>query len=99
MRPTAFFLAFLLSHSCPALAQSATYDLLLRNARIVDGSGSAAYAGEVAIRGDTIVRVARSISEPSKRIIDVEGQVVAPGFIDVHNHARGGIFQVPTLLT
>lgn len=96
MRSTAFYLAFLLSPSWPALAQPATYDLVLRNARIVDGSGSAAYPGEVAIRGDTIVRVARSISEPSKRIIDVEGQVLAPGFIDVHNHARAGIFQVPT---
>jgi N-acyl-D-amino-acid deacylase len=88
--------AALLLVSSQALAQGAAYDLVLRNARIVDGSGGPAYSGEVAIRGDTIVRVAPAISEPAKRIIDVGGQVLSPGFIDVHNHARNGIFQVPT---
>jgi N-acyl-D-amino-acid deacylase len=94
----AFFVNTLLlslSFFAPALAQVATYDLVLRNARIADGSGRAAYRGDVAIRGDTIVLIAPSISETSRRVIDVGGQVVAPGFIDVHNHARGGIFQVP----
>jgi dihydroorotase/N-acyl-D-amino-acid deacylase len=77
-------------------AQGPQYDLLLRNGRIVDGSGSAWYRGDVAIRGDAIVKIAASISDPAARVIDVEGQVIAPGFIDIHTHARGGIFQVPT---
>jgi dihydroorotase/N-acyl-D-amino-acid deacylase len=72
------------------------YDLILRNARIVDGTGGPWYRGELAIRGDTIVRIAASISEPATRVIDVGGEVVAPGFIDIHSHARRGIFDVPT---
>lgn len=77
-------------------AQNGPYDLVLRNGQIVDGSGSPWYAGDVAIRGDTIVRIAASISEPATRVIDVRGQVIAPGFIDIHSHARRGIFDVPT---
>lgn len=77
-------------------AQNPAYDLILRNGRIVDGSGSPWYRGDVAIRGDTIVRISASITEPAARIIDLEGQVIAPGFIDIHTHARRGIFEVPT---
>src|SRR5256884_7240890 len=77
-------------------AQPRPYDLLPRNGRIVDGSGSPWYRGDVAIRGDTIVRIAPSITEPATRVIDLAGQVIAPGFIDIHTHARRGIFDVPT---
>src|SRR5437660_10998682 len=77
-------------------AQSQPYDLLLRNGRIVDGTGGPWYRADIAIRGDTIVRIAPSISEPATRVIDVGGQVIAPGFIDIHTHARRGIFDVPT---
>lgn len=77
-------------------AQSTQYDLVLRNARILDGSGNPWYRGDIAIRGDSIVRVAAAITDSAARVIDVEGQVIAPGFIDIHTHARGGIFEVPT---
>src|SRR6266852_3982906 len=83
-----------LPHS--AHAQAPTYDLVLRNARIIDGSGTPAYRGDIAIRGDTIARIAPSITDPAVRVIDVGSQVVAPGFIDVHNHGRVGIFRLPT---
>lgn len=78
------------------IGQGAPYDLILRNGRIVDGTGSPWYRADVAVRGDTIVRIAPSISDPATRIIDVGGQVIAPGFIDIHTHARRGIFDVPT---
>jgi len=77
-------------------AQSAPYDLVLRGGRIVDGTGSPWYRGDIALRGDTIARVAPSISDPARRVIDVAGQVIAPGFIDIHTHARRAIFEVPT---
>ena len=75
---------------------SAGYDLLIRGARIVDGTGSPWYRADVAIKGDTIVRIAPSIPETAARTIDVSNLVVAPGFIDIHTHARRGIFEVPT---
>src|SRR5215475_4277392 len=77
------------------VVQSPTYDLILRNGRVVDGSGSPWYKGDVAVRGDTIVKIAPSITESASRVIDVAGQVIAPGFIDIHSHAREGIFDVP----
>jgi N-acyl-D-amino-acid deacylase len=77
-------------------AQAPAYDLLLRNGRIIDGSGNPWYRADLAIRGDTIVRIAPSISEPASRVVDVGGQVIAPGFIDIHSHARANIFTVPT---
>src|SRR5687768_8304613 len=87
---------FLTVLAVPATGQTPAYDLVLRNGRIVDGSGSPWYKADVAIRGNTIVRIAPSIMEPATRVIDVRGQVIAPGFIDIHSHARRGIFEVPT---
>ncbi len=72
------------------------YDLLLRNGRVVDGSGSVWYRADVAIRGDTIVDIAPGLAGSAARVIDVAGQVIAPGFIDIHTHARRGLFEVPT---
>jgi dihydroorotase/N-acyl-D-amino-acid deacylase len=76
-------------------AQTPAYDLVIRNGRIVDGTGSPWYRGDIGIRGDTIARIARRIDTPAARVVDVAGQVVAPGFIDPHTHARRGIFDVP----
>jgi len=77
-------------------AQPAPYDLVLRNGRVIDGTGLPWYHSDVALRGDTIVRIAPVIDGPATREIDVAGQVIAPGFIDIHTHARRGINQVPT---
>lgn len=77
-------------------AQTERYDLVLRNGRVVDGSGSPWYRADVAIKGDTIVRIAPKIDGPARRTIDLNGQVIAPGFIDIHTHSRRGIFEVPT---
>ena len=78
------------------LAQAARYDLLLRGGRVVDGTGSPWYRADLALSGDTIARIAPSIADPAQRVIELNGLVVAPGFIDIHTHARRGIFEVPT---
>jgi N-acyl-D-amino-acid deacylase len=83
----------------PALVGAQTvpsYDLILRGGRIVDGTASPWYRADIAITRDTIVRIAPSIAAPATRVIDVNGLVIAPGFIDIHTHARRGIFEVPT---
>ena len=72
------------------------YDLVLRNARIADGTGSPWYRADLAVRGDTIVSIAPSIRGPAARVIDVADLVVAPGFIDIHTHSSRNIFAVPT---
>ena len=72
------------------------YDLILRNGRVLDGAGTPWFRADVAVRGDTIARIARSIDEPAGRVIDVANAIVAPGFIDTHTHARRGINATPT---
>jgi N-acyl-D-amino-acid deacylase len=78
------------------LQPTQAYDLIIRNGRIVDGTGAPWYRADVAIRGDTIVGIAPSIAGAAARVVDAGGLIVAPGFIDIHTHARRGIFDVPT---
>jgi N-acyl-D-amino-acid deacylase len=72
------------------------YTLVIRGARVVDGTGNPWYRADIAVRGDTIAAIAPSIDEPATRIVDAAGLVISPGFIDIHTHARRGIFEVPT---
>jgi len=65
---------------------SATYDILIRHAEIVDGTGAARFDGDIAIEGDRIVRVGDLSQSRGREEIDAKGLVVAPGFIDAHTH-------------
>jgi N-acyl-D-amino-acid deacylase len=61
------------------------YDLLIKNGKVVDGTGAAAYEADVAISGGKIVAIDR-LKSASKQTIDASGLIVAPGFIDPHTH-------------
>jgi len=62
------------------------YDLIIRNANIVDGTGAEAHHGDIAINGETIAEVGPNLTGPARREIDAEGRLVTPGFVDVHTH-------------
>lgn len=69
-------------------------DLLLKNGRIVDGTGNPWFAGDVGIKNNQIVAVGH-LHEEAAKIIDVGRQVIAPGFIDGHCHSDLMIFDHP----
>lgn len=78
-----------------AISAQITYDLVIRNARILDGAGNAWFVGDVAVRGDTIAAVGRVSQLSAKWTLDAKGLTLAPGFIDTHSHGIQGIQQIP----
>jgi N-acyl-D-amino-acid deacylase len=79
-----------------ASAEPDRYDILIRNGRIVDGTGNPWYVGDVGIRKGRIAAVGRLPGATARRVIDAGGRVVAPGFIDVHAHVEGNVHEHPT---
>ncbi|MGB1879175.1 MAG: N-acyl-D-amino-acid deacylase family protein [Gammaproteobacteria bacterium] len=73
------------------------HDLIIRNARIVDGSGAPTFAGEVAVNGTRITAVASQIDGPARRELDAEGHLLTPGFVDIHTHYDGQVCWDPLL--
>ena len=62
-------------------------EIVIRNGRIVDGTGNAWFYGDVLVRGNKIAAIGKVDANPNAEMIDATGLVVAPGFIDVHTHA------------
>jgi N-acyl-D-amino-acid deacylase len=70
------------------------YDLVITNARVVDGAGNPWFRADVAVKGGRIARVGRVAASEGKKAIDARGQVLAPGFIDVHTHVEN-VYDLP----
>jgi len=85
-------LVFILS----GCTQNKGLDILIRNGKILDGTGNSWFYGDVGIKNGKIAAVGHLDNRTALKIIDATGLVVAPGFIDVHAHIESGIFERPT---
>jgi N-acyl-D-amino-acid deacylase len=72
-----------------------TYDILITNGRIIDGTGNSWFYGDVGIKDGRIAGVGK-LTGTATRIIDAKRMIVSPGFIDVHTHIEGNDLKVPT---
>ena len=87
--------SFLMGQSYPrARTNAPVYDLVITNARVVDGSGNPWFRADVAVRDGRIARIGRIAPDTAKKTIDAHGQILAPGFIDVHTHVES-IYSLP----
>jgi dihydroorotase/N-acyl-D-amino-acid deacylase len=75
------------------LGQPSSFDVLITNAKIVDGSGNPWFYGDLGIQANRIVAIGKLAGNSAKTRIDATGLVVAPGFIDIHSHAAGTVFR------
>ena len=78
-------------------AQTATFDLVITNGHIIDGTGSPWYSGDVGIREGKVAAIGNLSAAPRKRTIDAAGKVVAPGFIDLLGQSEMTILVEPRL--
>ena len=72
------------------------YDLVIKNGKIIDGSGLPGFHGDVAVNGGKIVEIGR-VNGEARRVIDADGLVVAPGIVDNHTHYDAQVTWDPTL--
>jgi N-acyl-D-amino-acid deacylase len=77
------------------LASRARYDVVLRGGHVVDGSGRAGVDADVAITSGRVVGVGRSLRDTGRFELDARGFVVAPGFVDIHSHGDGSLWDDP----
>ncbi len=77
----------ILSAGSTRSTEAQDYDVLVRNARVIDGSGNDWFRADIAIDGDRIVRIGRLPNATAARVVDATGMYVTPGFIDLHSHA------------
>jgi N-acyl-D-amino-acid deacylase len=99
-RPFSVVLVVALGLSSPAAGLAAEADILIRNARVVDGTGSPWFLSDVAVADGRISALGRNLQVDAKRTIDAEGRVLAPGFVDVNTHVesssrRAGLSRLP----
>ena len=85
-------LALLLA-SCATVNPAPTYDVIVRNGTIVDGSGGQPFTGDVGISGDRIVAVAPHLDGVAPRTIDATGLAVAPGFVNMLSWANDSLIE------
>ncbi len=94
MKYTSLALSIILLTSVIVPAQSRS--VLFQNASIIDGTGKAAFRSEVRIKDGKIVKIGKIKPSKDEEVIDATGLVLAPGFIDIHNHSETGLLREGT---
>ncbi len=91
--------AIMLAGKAPAihLPGRKSYDIIIRNGTIFDGTLGAPSEADLAITGGRIAAVGRQLGTDARLVIDARGLAVAPGFIDIHSHADGSMFEDPNV--
>lgn len=74
-------------------------DLLIRNGTIIDGNKTERYQADIAIKADRIVQIGDLNSTEAATIIDATDKIIAPGFVDVHNHSDAWLLKTPHLFS
>jgi N-acyl-D-amino-acid deacylase len=90
-RNTVLFALLALSFVSSAIAQTPPQPIVIVGAKIADGTGAPLRKASVRIVGDRIARIGTFKPEKGDRVINAEGLVLAPGFIDIHNHSDEGV--------
>ena len=83
-------LAIAILATSAAAQQAQRYDVLIRNGRVLDGTGNPWFPADVAVQNGRIVAVGSLAGAQAARVIDATGKYVSPGFIDIHSHADDG---------
>jgi N-acyl-D-aspartate/D-glutamate deacylase len=96
-KPALYLIAWIFAAFLPAQERQAEppYDLVIQGGTLADGSGNRPWQADVALRGDRIAAIGGLSGTPRKRTIDAKGLVVAPGFIDMHNHSDDTLLDEP----
>jgi N-acyl-D-amino-acid deacylase len=81
---------------CTVTNAQTTADILIKNGRILDGTGNSWYKGDIAVKDGKILKTGSLLNIQAAKIIDANGLLVAPGFIDVHTHIEGDEVKNPT---
>lgn len=71
------------------------YDLIIKNGEIIDGSGTSSYIADIGIKNGYIKKISPSIEDLSTEVIDANGYIVCPGFIDIDSHSDFSLFSNP----
>jgi N-acyl-D-amino-acid deacylase len=87
---------FVLAQDSRPTSAPEVFDLVIRGAQVIDGTGAPPATADVGVRGERIVRVGDLSGVRSPQILEARGLVLAPGFIDLHTHADYEIFQLPS---